>query len=452
MAFTKIQNRRKVESIVVADGNAALVAGGTTLNGTGGIVNLSDGQLGVFSSSTDGTVTINTALANGDSATDAPVIQIYQGTSNSATPADADQYPFEQRPYEASEKIYASGVTSWKGQSFRYPSAHAVLIGSATAASAINVVDESEYKIIIGYRGRRQDEFQSSVHGVNSFTASYTSLDYSALSLTSNLDSLVVNLANSVNKTSRAFSSGTGAYGGHEPVIALALDLDGSGGAGSTLGSLDDPASPGGSFNVFIDANGVQRTFTNTARIAEAIRQAIANLTDLTTSTRVVNYRVSTAGSAATADGILLITLPELPSGGEDRNEFLEIRIDVGLAGAFTDAVNSEVGARADEGEGSGRQWKIYFKDTAGQRKYSQNRYFYPVISYPAVSDIDDAGQYDAYIIEHSDNKHMSLDRVDVNAKKTIILVDPADTVTTASVEALMNSWMGSIGFNAVSL
>lgn len=447
MAFTKIQNRRAVESIVVADGNSALPAGGTSLSGTGGVVNLSDGQLGVFSASSDGNVAINTALALGDTATDAPVIQIYQGTSNAGAPANADSFPAQSRPYEATEKIVGTGVVSWKGQSFRYPGASSAFIGGA--AGVINTADESEYKIIIGYRGRRVDEFQSSVHGVPVLTASFTTPDYSTAGLTNDLDNLVILAANAINKNSRAFYQTNANFGGHEPVIALAIDV--SGGAGVTLGAHDDPASPGSAFTVFTDANGVARTFTPTSAFAEAVRVAIAT-TNLTTSSTIEPYVVSTAGNVTLADSLLIVALDELPAAGVDRNKFKKIRIDVGLGGAFASTVNNQVASKADEGEGTGRQWKLYFNATAGLRKYSQNQWFYPVLTYPAVNDIDDAGQYDAYIIEHYDSKHMSLDRVDVNPKKSIILVDPADTTTTGSFEPLMNAYMASLGFPAVTL
>ena len=88
--------KRAVETILVASGNATVVAdGSTTLVSSTGACNLASGQLGVFHGSYDGGGTVGTAISVGDTVTDAPAIVIAQGTANASSPGRSEEHTSE---------------------------------------------------------------------------------------------------------------------------------------------------------------------------------------------------------------------------------------------------------------------------------------------------------------------------------------------------------------------
>lgn len=112
----------------------------------------------------------------------------------------------------------------------------------------------------------------------------------------------------------------------------------------------------------------------------------------------------------------------------------------------------------AFEGEGLGRQWKMFYKDTAGQRKYSAYRGFeemrtdYPV---PVV----ETTYYDAAIIEHYHADLIGTDTI-IKPFKAIILIPNVDSGgtltpdagTVALVTTIILPWINSTDCPIVSI
>lgn len=433
----KTGNKRAVESILVATGNAALPAGGTSLvNNTTGELNLATGQLVVLDGSSQGSNALNTALTAGDTTANSPTIRIAQGKVNVANMEASIQFPLQERPYEISGDIIGNGVVAYRGTAFDQSHRSAVLVGGvAAAADQINIEDSSEYQLNVAFRGRRVQEYDTSTHGSYSRRYSFTSPEYSTLGLTSSLDHLVQHLAYNVNRDSRQFNFNAPNFGANQPVLALAIKT--TGGSGVAINAVATTVVP-----VLVTAQGITKSITLDAELVDTLAEVVAN-GQLTTAATIELIDLSTAGNAAKTDRLLLVALNEIPAY-VDRIPFLKIRLEVGLGGAFNNAtvLNSSDSA-AFEGEGTYRQWKIYYDNTAGQRKYSQYRGF-EVLKIEVPSDLVSTVNYDAFIIEHFESHQLQLAGISNSPQKTIILVPTGDTVTKASLEAVLNPWMAS--------
>jgi hypothetical protein len=458
--MSRFNLRRPVETILVAKDDASVLAGGAPLSLSNGNVNLADGQLGFVTANADGNNTINTGLGAGDTKVDAPVFTVVQGTDTSADIGLSQDYPIQKRPYEVSGNIVGSNVVSYTGKAFAEPSRSVWTLGSTVGASAteVNIVDNGVYRFGVGYRGRRQDEYHSSTHQVPGMKFEFTAPDYSS-DATLNTDALrrnhlLQNLAQKVNLNSREWSLTSPHYGGTEPLVAFAIDV--SGGTGTALGSLDAVGDAGTVVNVYTTSGGVQRTITWTADMATAVAEAIASSdSDITTSSTIENINLADAAAGTgTVDQLMFMALNE-KEAVKDRNPFIKIRLDMWLndaveGGAFAETVELKEVSKAFEGSGTYRQWKIFYDNTAGQRKYHQNRDLYPVIEYP--NSLASGAKYDAYIIEHFVENNMDFGNVSRSPHKTIILVPTGDTTTKAAVEGVLNPYMADLGFNTVTL
>jgi hypothetical protein len=443
----KTGNKRAVESILVATGNVALPAGGTSLiDVTTGTVNLASGQLVVIDGSAQGSNALNVALTAGDTVANSPLIRIVQGKANVDNMEASIQFPLEQRPYEISGDILGAGVVAYKGKAFAQSTRNAVLVGGvAAAADQINIEDNSQYDLNVAYRGRRVQEYDTSTHGSYFRKFSYTSPEYSTLGLTSSLDHLVQNLVYNVNRDSRQFNFNAPNFGANQPILALAIKT--VGGAGTAINAVSGTVVP-----VLVTASGITKSITLDAELVATLADVVAN-GQLANTATIELVNLSTAGNAAKTDRILLVALNEIPAY-VDRIPFLKIRLEVGLGGAFnnTTVLNSS-DSPAFEGDGTYRQWKIYYDNTAGQRKYSQYRGF-ETLKIEVPSDLDSTKTYDAYIIEHFESHQLQLAGISNSPQKTIILVPSGDTVTSASLEAVLNPWMASTPgqFSAITL
>lgn len=534
-------SKRPVESILVAKDNAALVAAGTPLTDpTTGNVNIANGQLAVVDDSGRGTNTLNETITAGDTATKSPQIRIYQGTENSANIPASRNYPVEKRPYEVSGPILGDQCVAYTGKAYQEPLKSVVVVGNATGTGNGEIVasDLETYALNIALRGRRVDEFHSSVHGVPAKSFEYQTPDYSSLSLANDVDHLIQNLTYKVNRNSREFSFDSPSFGANWPVIALAIESDGSASgtltisdytnvtsvtigtttltdgvaftsatsnnvtagliadaieANATLVALNVVVSvvgnvitvkvPGvagnsvalsavgtgvtasaatlsggtgvgltsaiGTFIPVLATDSGNKGITIDAEYEATFEALIASgLVPATASVQLID--LSTAGSGA-ADQIVLVALDE-NLAVVDRNPYVKIKINVGAEGAFEDAlVVAQEAVSPSEGSGTYRQWKIYYDNTAGQRKYSQYRGFDALnIEYP--DSLVPGEKYNAYIIEHFTSNQLQFAGTSNSPQKTIILVPEGDATTKASLEATLNPYLASSNLAAVTL
>lgn len=423
-------SKRAVESVLVSKGNQALIAQNHTLTKTDGNVRNVDGEIGIYNPRT------STSLPNAATKADTPFIQFVQGTNTSQDPALATTYPFNKRPYEASEIIDTGKVLSITAQPYVTPSNSLTVVGLAAGAGVGEIValDNEKYSLTLGFRGRRQDEYESSLHNIPVMTTEFTTPDYTALSTVGPVDSIVKNFTYLINKNSVLFGYTSPNYGGNRLVVAFAVNsAGGTGGVAIT--------SVAGTIVPTVVVGGVTKNVTLNASMVQSFTEAVANGALLNTA-KIKLVDLSTAGSTVDADQIVIMAIDET-TAFEDRTPYVKVRIDVGLGESFVTTQTAKVvGAKANEGQGTFRQVNIFYKNTAGQRKYSQYRGFDDVrIDYPSSLVQDE--KYSTLIIEHYDASQVSFAGTSVSPKKTILFVPTGDTTTKTALQTFILNFFG---------
>lgn len=232
--FDKNLTKPKVTFLINRAGD--LQTTGSLTDDSTGAVNLGVKEIGIINMSTaasDNTgakVALNTFLNTGGggfATSSFPQIKLVQGTENSANPP-VDNRPGIKRAYESSATIQADekvwvNIKSAKAGSY-----------SIVGVDNINVSDEAEYRLRIGFFGKYHDIMYSG--GTTStpvYTPYYVSPDYSALITAGTLsgtgealDHLVKNLVAETNRSSAAFSLPQINRGGQQLVMALAIAED----------------------------------------------------------------------------------------------------------------------------------------------------------------------------------------------------------------------------------
>ena len=282
---------------------------GSLTDDSTGAVNLGVKEIGIINMSTaasDNTgakVALNTFLDTGSvgfASSSFPQIKLVQGTENSANPP-VDNRPGIKRAYESSATIQADekvwmNIKSAKAGSY-----------SIVGVDNINVSDEAEYRLRIGFFGKYHDIMYSG--GTTStpvYTPYYVSPDYSALITAGDLsgtgealDHLVKNLVAETNRSSAAFSLPQINRGGQQLVMALAIATDGTASGTITVNIAADVDT--------VTVNGV--TFT------EGVDYDTTGLDALAASTIAAaitgNATLAAAGISATAAGaVVTVTAP----------------------------------------------------------------------------------------------------------------------------------------------
>lgn len=429
--------KRAVEKILVVKGNETLPTDGTLLTNASTLdVNLNDGQIGLLDA-TPGSSTYNQFFNNAGNQTfnEVPVIKVIQGTDQSADPGAAN-VPFTKRPYEQSVEIIGKNVISYTAKPYASPFRSAsVLAISATPA------EQSVYSIYLGFRGRRVTEFDSGIHAVVKKKVQVTTGQYSTLGLTSDQDDLTQRLCYQIDQNSQQFQPFFGNFGGSWKVLAFAVDASGGSGV-----SLTSASSAGTSIPVIVTPDGITRSITTDTDLANTFANVVTN-TALTGASTIELIDASTYGSG-TSDYVLLVAMNEIPAY-VDRDPTLKIRIDAGAGDRFEEEnVNFVVGSNPFEGQGTYRQWKIYWDNTNGQRSYSQNRDLYPVLVYP--TSLVEGATYDAIILEHYSSSQVQFTGTSNSPYKTIVLV-PADATGETAIVNAFNKWLAP-AFPALTL
>lgn len=421
--------KRPVETILVnlaAQNNLFNTASaGVSLSDSDATINLASGQLGVFDFSGQGSVTINTALSSGQSFVESPVVQICQGTASVSTPTTAAYDGLHARTYETSGPIIGRNITGMKYKAYVAPEASAWVIGATPAAADdINPEDLTEYEVTIALRGDRSQQYRSSSAGARSVRGKYVTPDYTALGTTSSQDDLVQNIVSDINSQSAIIPTSKGRM----PVVAFAVDI--SGGSGVLVSDLDNTAGGVDTGYGFSTTVAMGRAFANIAADAD---------NDIVTTSTVVPINLATAGTAASTDCIIIMSLDE-PIAYEDRINTRGVRLDVGLTAGFATTVGLYNSSDLIEEQGSYREWVIKYKNTFGQRQYSQNRAEFPII---VVGDYLVSGTtYDSFVIEHNKAVQVSDAGFSVSPQYCYLVVPSANTAAVSQIRSFLSQYV----------
>jgi hypothetical protein len=449
-------NKRATESFVVAAAGATTIpVTGALYNTTTGVVNLTNGQLGIVSDSSFGSVAFNSFADATPTMAESPVIKIYQGTAASANPGNATAvYPLAVRPFEHTASIDGRSKVIITKQPFRLPRHATYVLGNtAGQGNAINIVNNEDYQITFGFRGRRvEQQFsneQAAYLRINVATPNFTTLNLNAALAT---DWLTTNIAYQTNLNSSAFKASPKAIS-KSPIVALLLAVDDA--AGTAIGGAT-PIAAGDTIPVINGPNGL-KSLTLTEAMAESIKNsalAVAGgvIADLTW--KILTTDLANAGSATggTANMVMFVALDEQTVF---LDEIADVKVDISghLVKGFSKAVRFVKAETAYEGQCTGRQLDLWYRFTQGQQKYNQRHTDYVQPNYPSPFDISQ--QYVTYVIQHGSPANTGLVQTIPYVYKDIVAVPRYSSGTTAHaaialLDTAFNSWLGSSNNGAI--
>jgi hypothetical protein len=440
--------RRHTESFLVnLAGATTIPVTGTLVNSTTGNVNLTNGQLGIVSVSPFGTVGHNAFTDATPTVTEAPIIQIVQGTPYSQAVATSKvPYPLWVRPFEASAPIDGRNQSiQVTKQDFRLGKHNIWVLGepSATATGQINVLDETEYALHIAFQGRRI-EYQYSLEQAASLTVSVETPNFTALSATYTepIDWIVQKFGYEINRNSQFFNLGA-RFQGNDPIVAFLVSDDDA--AGDEIATL----TAGDVIDVWV-YQGVTRTLTLTQEMVDSLVAAAT----ASGFTHIYTIDLSTAGTAgAPSSGLFIMGLDAI-TAFEDWVPELKQSLRIGLRRGFNPSTVTLTNTVApDEGQGYSRQLEILYQNTQGQRKYAQRHTENPITNFP--SPIVANQQYVVYNILHHSAQQFGHSSQDFQPMREIVCIPRYSAGTTpnaviATFDTAFNAFLASAGSSAI--
>lgn len=435
-------NKRPVETFLVASADSAMPSSGTLMNSSTGAVNLSDGQLGVISSSIYGSVAMNTFLADSTNISEAPVITFVQGTANSANPGATSTYPLWTRAYEMSSPIDGRKNVYVTKQTYRSPEHSVWCIGNAVGETdAVNILDNTEYEVAVGFRGYRVEDSYScqeaSYLRAKVTTPDFTDLGYSDAQAT---DWILTKLAWEINRNSQAFSVNS-RFPNKGPILALLIDTTGD--DGTPIGGVD-PITAGDVISVVTTSSGL-KNITLTEELATSIKDAAIAATgdviaDVTWSILTVDLADAGSSSGGLGDVLMLVGLDE-PTAFVDWIPQVKVRLEVSIPSGFDyTTVRYSHDNFPDEGQGTSRQLDLLYKATQGQRKYNLRHTQWPIVEFP--SPIESGEQYNVYAIRHAN--HTQVDTFNLVDSQFVDYICIPTSFETLDLDSTLESWLES--------
>jgi hypothetical protein len=388
-------NKRATESFIVAKPLGATTAVETGYlsdsfnNLSGTKVNLLPGQIAFMNVTNANTSLGMFQFAGTDLATLGNQFRIVQGTQFSQDPQAALSklpYPLVPRTYEQTNVIDARENITVTRQQFRSAAFHTVEITLAA------VTDETEYSLFVRPISHRNRIFSSSQQNGGMWVSNVTP-DFSAnAAYTNPIDWLVQHTVRDINRNS-IVAGNFGRLAGKAPMVAIPLTTQGTAPGAVLISSI----AVGTAVPIY-SQNGVVKTIIVDQILKDALVAA--------TATHIAGIDLVNAGKAAgsLAEAFVVIGM-DARKVFSDAIPQVKTRVDVTLLNGFTDADTAVVVGKMDEGEGYGHQLLQLYKNTQGQRKYTNKHIQDPVIEYP--SDIDPNIPYDMYIIQHGNTRQV---------------------------------------------
>lgn len=453
--FSRQGNKRAVESFVVAKPSQAFYntagSGNNITNPSTGAVRLADGQIGIFSVSPFGTVAMNVATDTTPTLAEAPVIAFFQGTSGSANPSVRQYaYPLYNRPFAKSNDINGNNPVLVTKQAYQHPTTSTWVIGNAAGeVDEIGTpINETEYTIKIGYKGRRFDElFNPDATLV--YSPSYVTPNYTTLGTAEPLDHLIQNLTWQINRNSKALNLINRYSRPNEHVIAFAIDSTGA--SGTEIGGAT-PIAAGDVLPVVNTTFGV-RSITLTEDQAESIKAAALAkaggvIADLTWSVLTIDLTTAGTTTGGVADMIMLMAL-DADLAFEDRIPEVKTNLVVALNQGFDwPRVGLLHGTKSFEGSGTARHWNLLWRATEMQNLYSLDHTMDPVIEFPTP--IVEDTKYVSWAIRSNRVADIDTANTSVSPLMSYILVPSSETTLITAIDTALNSWLPSCGHPSV--
>ena len=307
----------KIKRTYLVNKVGAIKTSGSLTDDASGVVNLTNGQLGIINQSSSANLTGGVKIPLGDfvdgsvSTTYVPQIKIVQGTSNSATPP-SDNRPGIKRAFESSALIESDGELKIVIKAAR-AAAHSVW-----GVRGISASDLTTYGARIAFRSEHHDIFASdSTASVPAYPVYYTSPDYTQLiadgvlaSAAQATDHLIKNLVVMINKNSAGLTGASPLAIGNELVLALAMKVAGQASGTltvNTAANVDTVVIQGVTLTEAIDYVTTGSNDATALSIAVAIN-ASSGLNDKGVIASVTGAVVTIMGPGAAANAYTLAT------------------------------------------------------------------------------------------------------------------------------------------------
>ena len=408
------------------DTASAITVNGNTFQP--GEIMLETGQLGIFNAydyvAVDATSTISTD----------PAIFLAVKRDESL---DADVLP--NKPVVKSNPIVGKNSVVFTGTDYKAPSNQIFLLGDAIGQTGvITPADETDYKLMFSYEGRRTDilNARNAPQSVINFTTpDYTTLAYTAPNA---LDHFIQNIAYNGIVDSVVY------HPGGNQAVPLAIDSVGAG-AGTLISSL----VAGGSVQIANNSLGEVVNLKLTASMVASLQSTlVANGGVVPDTAKIVPAIKTTAGTGVAVTDMILVVVEDQAKAVYDKIAQVKTRIKVGLSKGFTPSVRKVEVSTPYEGQNTGRELKLWFDATAGLRNYNGQELTGldgGLLSYPDT--IDASKNYAVYTILHSDVASTSQGTPSEAPLVTVVLVEEDDAATKTAIEAVLNPYFKTIPF-----
>lgn len=428
-----------METILVSQNNQAL-ATGALVNGTS-VSNIAAGQIGVLSWDHNGTTTMGNFLAPGDTVTNVAAIKVLQGTPNSAQLQRVEAWDVDHKADVRSGIISRNSVRSVSATKFRHAT-----YGAYAMTDIPTILNDSEYSINIFLDSVKDDRDYSD--NDNTIIELTETPNFTTLGTVDPLDWTIQNLLFKVNTRSSLVSVSNPAAIRHGNKNIVALAINSGGGAGQALGTIDcgtvvpvqrdhgvlcgNPINP-----VVTNVIGDEELIGALAHIIQKQVDQVAGGTVITnqiTATSTIEViDLTTAGTAANADAIILIGLAHPRSSYFDNVTQLQTRVDASLGQAFRiSPLYKSTCCFPDEGEGQGWKWNIDSNDSYQLTVHTmQNQPFGEFFS-TGVNYINDTTKYTSYIIDFNDFEETLTVRPEYPKQLVMLLEADSPCVTVA--------------------
>lgn len=444
-------NKRAVENFIVTlPAQTTLAAAGALNNTSTSGINVNNGQLAIVAVSDFGTVAPWNITDATPTLAEAPVIALVQGTPYSANPTQANvPYPLWPRTMEITHPIDGrrKDIRVTK-QAFTLATHDIWQIGAPNAATSGNVpvTNDVEYQIAVRLKGRRQQE-QFSREQNAYVRATFPATNFTALGLNTanSRDYIMTNLAVNINSNSEIFTQNFPKKGS-DPVVALLM------GEATATGATEVATLAVGQVVPVFISGGVTKSITITAELLSSIQTAAAAAPLLT---HILTADLADAGltTKGTASAIWLVATDERVAFS-DYMTSVKVYLQPGVTGGFASTTLVSQLSKGKEGQGYGRQLRLLYQATQGQRKYFGQHTQVPIIEFD--NPIVESEKYTVYNILYNEDRQIDVANVSVSPHRAIVCIpaESAPTVTNvllASFESALNNWLSSTGNAAIT-
>lgn len=453
----KRTNQTFEEIFLVASDQAMAKSG--NISASGNAVNLSDKQLGLIAatnkqahlSAGDFLGATNDPAGSGtNDASEVPAVQLVQGTPASSDTSNLVGWHYEDQAFVKGPIMRQNRIKSFTLKKANIGRYHAVL-GSGFGTP----VSEKDYKLFIEFRSVRNHRDYGA--NVEQLPVVFKTPDYSALSLTNNLDHLLQNVAYNANLNSKAVN--TPEFRGNKAMVVFGINT--GGGSGTVIGDI----AVGDNVD-FVTIGGTTYSINVTKQMLRTLTEAAANTaidpTTLTGSTIEV-IDPTTAGAAANVDMLLVVGLTHDRSKAYDGIYAENVRVDVEFGGEFQKmpSLTTTLASGMQEDQGRGDQLKIEYDNRAFNQGTLQLTGHQDELLLPPVYFNTDANTYYTQAIIDLYDSEETLTVEPISQKRVRILIPATDDSSTATVadditsstdastllsdlEALVKPWLSS--------